>query len=134
MIDDIHTGNWFKRTHKSMINDHKKEMLCPIILYIDGVSIDSVGRKSLEPISYTLGLFKRRIRNNISAWRLLGYIPNVEKTTEIDYGSFGNKKGKFLKKIHYHEIINEILFGFKQIQKKGGIHLYLPYGTSENLI
>ena len=133
-INDIHTGNWFKRTHKMMIRDHHKEMICPIILYIDGVSIDSGGRKSLEPIAYTLGIFKRHIRNTISAWRLLGYIPNVEKTTSLDYYSFGNKKGNMLKKHHYHDMIRVILSSLKGIQKHGGILVNLPFGQSRKMI
>ena len=93
IIDDIHTGQWYKDTHKNMINNVNKEILCPIILFIDGVSIDSIGRMSLEPISFTLGWLSKKRRNMKGSWRVLGYIPDIEKTLKIDYKSeYGNDR------------------------------------------
>ena len=92
-IDYLFRGTWYRNTHKSLITDNAKELICPIILYIDGVSIDNGGRKSLEPISFTLGWFSKKIRNMQKCWRVLGYIPNVEKTTQMDYkDEFGNQR------------------------------------------
>ena len=51
---------------------------------------------SLEPISYTLGIFKRIVCNVPIAWRVLGYIPNTEKVYHIRYP--WNKIGGNLKK------------------------------------
>ena len=101
VYDDIHTSDWFSTTHRQLIssgndNNHntsildQKEpikLLCPIIFFIDGVSIDQYGRKSLEPVSFTLGIFKRQIRNLPLAWRVLGYIPNTEKCLGLKYDS-----------------------------------------------
>ena len=126
-VDDIHTGIWYKETHKNMILDANKEILCPIILFIDGVAIDSIGRMSLEPISFTLGWLSKKARNMKGSWRVLGYIPDVEKTLNIDYKSeFGTNKN-VIKKIHYHQMIDSILSGLRQVQRNGGIEMELPF-------
>ena len=127
-VDYIFHGSWYKDTHNLLISDTKKELICPIILYVDGVSIDNGGRKSLEPISFTLGWFSKQIRNMQKCWRVLGYIPNVEKTTSMDYkDEFGNKKKDVIKKSHYHEIIQCILSELHDVQKRGGIRMILPF-------
>ena len=54
-----------------MAKDPTKQIICPIILFIEGIAIDSNGRKSLEPLSLS--------------WKVLGYIPNIEKALKIDY-------------------------------------------------
>ena len=126
-IDDLYRGSWFKDTHQSIISDVEKEIICPIILYIDGVSIDNYGRKSLEPISFTLGWFSKKIRNMQKCWRVLGYIPNVERMTSMDYNHiYGNQKMS-IKKNHYHEIIHCILSELQDVQQRGGIQMMLPF-------
>ena len=130
VVDDIHTGIWYKETHKKMIKDTNKEILCPIILFIDGVSIDSIGRMSLEPISFTLGWLSKKARNMKGSWRVLGYIPDVEKTLNIDYKSEFGKDKNVMKKNHYHQMIDSILSGLRQVQRKGGIEILLPFGQN----
>ena len=66
--NEIHTSYWFKKTHTQVMHNNEysveglrvkpNKVLCPIILFIDGVAVDSYGRMSLEPVSYTLGVFK----------------------------------------------------------------------------
>ena len=75
---DIHTGYWFKNAHAHLCNN-EKDLLCSHIFFIDGVCLDSMGRQSLEPVTFTLGIFNRKARNSHLFWRILGYIPNIEK-------------------------------------------------------
>lgn len=125
--DDIHTGMWYEMTHKEMISDPSKEILCPIILYIDGVPVDSVGRKSLEPVSFTIGFLNRSTRNKPSAWKLLGYIPNIEKCSKLKYKDKFKSSASVAKKRHYHEVLKTILEPLKNVQSNGGIKLTLPF-------
>ena len=145
--DDIHTGIWFLDTFKKKkINDalvvHSsnppmnyeiKKILVPIIFFIDGVGIGAYGNKSLEPVSFTLGLFKRHIRNQALAWRVMGYIPNTEKSFGIKYTSSG-EYGPSLKKKHYQQILSHILKDFISLQKRGGILWKLPFLKQENTV
>ena len=43
------------------------EMLVPIILYIDGISLDANGRLSLYPLNLTLGIFTVEARKLLEA-------------------------------------------------------------------
>jgi hypothetical protein len=130
-FDDLETTQWFRKAHQFHINDSSSEMLCPLLFFIDGIRIDSYGRSSLEPVIFTLGLFKRKIRNLTAAWRLLGLIPNPQKTNSINYKKY--KNGDDLKKIHYHQILECILEDLSELQKCGGIKwlFTFPDGTSK---
>ena len=127
---DIHTGYWFKNAHSSLCKE-KDDLLCPLIFFIDGVSLDSFGRQSLEPVTFTLGIFKRKARNSNMFWRILGYIPNLEKVYNINYTN--SQKNNNLKKIHYQEILSCILKELKHLQDSGGFRWKFPNGKEYNL-
>ena len=113
--------------HNDTIN-----ILCPIIFFIDGVAIDKLGRKSLEPVSFTLGIFKRELRNLALAWRVLGYIPDPEKYFCISYGS--GKHGSKLKRDHHQQILNDILVQVVDLQKVGGFKWKLPFYNDDSSV
>ena len=123
--DDLESSDWFKTAHLNMIKNKSNELLVPIILFVDGVPIDSFGRKSLEPVMFTIGIFKRAIRNLSSAWRVLGFIPNVEKVTKFMYKN--GTKGSNQKKLHYHQMLKAILDEITNIQESGGMKWNLKY-------
>ena len=123
--DDIESSKWFNDTHKKLIKDADNELLCPIILFIDGVAIDTYGRISLEPVLFTLGIFKRSIRHLESCWRVLGFAPNPEKSNNIVYRDY--KSGPDLKKYHYHQIMKAILDQINNVQINGGIKWTFKY-------
>ena len=127
---DIHTGYWFKNAH-SFLCKKTNDLLCPLIFFIDVVSLDSMGRQSLEPVTFTLGIFNRKARNSNKFWRLLGYIPNLEKIFNIKYSSTQKKDN--LKKIHYQEMLKCILKGLKKLQDDGGFRWKFPNGIEYNL-
>ena len=142
---DVHTSDWFCESFKryklprhqhisniTTINGeqtnvkYQKIIMCPLIFFIDGVAIDSMGRKSLEPVSFTLGIFNQTTRNRVPAWRVLGYVPNVEKTTTIQYSKMKNGS-TYWKKHHYHQMLQCIFSQVKNIQSRGGIIYNLPF-------
>ena len=63
----------------------------------------------MEPVCFTLGIFKSAVRRTAAAWRTIGYIMNQ---SEMDY------KDGTSKMIDYHFVLGEILKEFKQIQKE----------------
>ena len=46
---DIHTGYWFQNAHKNLCK-HEDDLLCPLIMFVDGVGLDAMQRQSLEPV------------------------------------------------------------------------------------
>ena len=125
-FDDIDSSDWFKDAHNYIVRDKEIEILCPIILFIDGTPIDSYGRSSLEPVMFTLGIFNRKVRNLDAAWRVLGFVPNTEKSCMMEYNT-NTKEGSRMKKIHYHQLLQEILNQISNLQKNGGMKWYLKY-------
>jgi hypothetical protein len=73
-ISDINTGEVWRIAYKKYINNEKKEVLCPIIMFIDKTHTDLNGRLCIEQIRFTLGIFNYQTRNLPSAWRSLGYV------------------------------------------------------------
>jgi hypothetical protein len=65
------------------------------------------GRLCLEPVQFTLGIFKREIRNLPRAWRTLGY------ATDVLYRGKCDTRDKLQ---DYHTILNVILRKFKERQ------------------
>jgi len=70
--------------------------------------MDNNGRLTLEPVSFTLGIFKQSVRRTAAAWRTIGYCINQ---SELSYKD-GSDKAE-----DYHFVLNEILKPFKQLQK-----------------
>ena len=110
---DIETAEWYIETFLSKISDRLKEILVPVIMFIDATSKDSFGKISLEGIVLTLGIFKREVRNRPDAWVTLGYIENLDNM----YGSKSTKTGDKLE--DYHFMIQHILREYEQIEKDG---------------
>ena len=58
MYNDVETSDWYRRTQATYCTEDN-DVLVPIILYIDRTYVKS---KAAEPISFTLGIFKRYSR------------------------------------------------------------------------
>ena len=65
IISELHHGNWWTRTWAKRCDESKKEILVPIILYMDGISLDKHGRQNLMPLNLTLGIFNTATRMEI---------------------------------------------------------------------
>ena len=126
---DIHTGNWFLHAYNSICS-HVNDILCPIILFIDGTPIDQYGHLSLEPVLMTLGIFDRSTRNKASSWRLLGYIPEEdlhadhipnhgnEPAASIEVEALGDQAKK---RVDYHHILSYLLNDIVDLEESSGI-------------
>ena len=75
-ISELHHGTWWTDTWKEKCREDKSEILVPIILYMDGIAIDTAGRNTLCPLNMTLGIFSDEIRSTRpDAWETLYYHP-----------------------------------------------------------
>ena len=136
--NDIHTGSRFKDlvSYYNSIQYENKEpidtVVCGLIVFIDGVAPDANYKHSIEPFSFTLSIFNRATRNLPHAWRNLGYIPDPEKISSMNYQKFKNKEMVKMKRIHYHQILKYLLSDLIHIQKNtSGILWNLPYIKTE---
>ena len=85
-ISDVNTGLAYRETYKRLIKDPRRDVLLPIIFYMDGAVTGQYDKLPIEALKFTLGIFKGVARNRKSAWRELGYVTKflAEETKGID--------------------------------------------------
>jgi len=72
---ELHTGDAFNGYMKRIANPDKT-VVFSLIIFGDGTVVDGAMRKSIEPYSFTLGIFRQHARAKPSAWRILSYVKN----------------------------------------------------------
>ena len=78
-ISQLHHGSWWSESWKDAMSPNAtNEMLVPIILYMDGISLDAHGRLSLCPLNLTLGIFTVEARKLPEAWETIYFHPDTE--------------------------------------------------------
>jgi hypothetical protein len=82
-ISDINSGLVWYKAYKRYIRPNSNQLLCPLIFFIDKTHTDRNGRLCIEQIRFTLGIFKRHIRNEPRSWRCLGYILDQPPTSGV---------------------------------------------------
>ena len=108
-VDDINSSSLWQKASKIYIKEPLIKRLIHAIFFTDKTNTDIQGRLKLEPITFTLGICKRKIRNRITrAWRTLGFATDVmsEKNVENE-----------IKLQDYHNIIKVILRSYIESQK-----------------
>ena len=74
-MKELHHGKWWTSSWKKICSD-ADEILVPIILYMDGISLDVKGNLNLCPLNMTLGIFKTETRKQAQAWETLYFHPD----------------------------------------------------------
>lgn len=69
---EMNSGDWWK---EMQIRLPPFANLVSVILYTDGISVDFFGHTTMIPVMLTLGNFKARNQRQLSAKRLLGFVP-----------------------------------------------------------
>ena len=114
ILSDVNSGWWYRETCQMFHLQPKKDILLPLILFIDGSTIDKYGKLSVEPITFTLGIFKRSLRNKSEAWRTLGYIESLNHMVSESITRRANNSKRRLQ--DRHTIIKFILKELIEIQ------------------
>ena len=73
-IGDINTGLAYRKTYDQLITDPTKEVLLPIIFYMDGATTGQYDHLPIEILKFTLGIFNAKARDKVFSWRNLGYV------------------------------------------------------------
>ena len=108
ILDDIGSGYCYRLAYKKYIQEPDRQLLCPIIFFFDKTHTDTHGRLCLEPLQFTLGIFKRDVRNMAKSWRSLGYVTDI----------INKENSQSSQKMQdYHSMLNILLRSFKEAQK-----------------
>ena len=128
---DINTGqqyidswNHIQNNHFTKNNDNNV-LPCPLIFFIDGLTIDKYGKLSLEAVLCCVGLFKRYIRNRESSWFLQGFVENNDC-----FDDDTKKYDSVTKMIDYHDMLRHIMNDLKNIYEGGGLYITLNISGS----
>ena len=73
-VGDVNSGLAYRETYKRLIKDPNKQVLLPVIFYMDGAVTGQYDSLPIEVLKFTLGIFKQEARNRKCAWRELGYV------------------------------------------------------------
>ena len=76
-IGDINTGLAYTETYKVLIKKPGKQVLLPVIFYMDGAATGQFADLPVTALKFTLGIFTRKAREKPHMWRTLGYLPKI---------------------------------------------------------
>ena len=112
ILSELTACKWYFDTY--MLKCVKgKDVLVPIILFMDKTHTSDNGNLKQEPVLFTLGIFNLATRCRPEAWRPLGYIPNLTSLTDhVDPVD---------KLEDYHQILSLVLSGLAHSQSKNGL-------------
>ena len=79
LTDPRITGHAHVVTYKKMIKHPHKQILLPVMFYIDGANTGQFVDLPLTAVKISLGIFARKARDKDHMWGALGYIPAYSK-------------------------------------------------------
>lgn len=114
----------------SMIDqEYSKEVIVPLIIYIDETTIDVYSKLQLHPVCMSFMIYNRETRNMERAWRTIGYIPTVQSILGVESLTVEAKLDDF------HFILGFILRRIKTIQnQKNGFKWNFRFRKYKNRI
>ena len=129
ILSDLNSGWWYKETRQEVCSDLRKHILLPVVMFLDASNVDKNGRLQVNPLTFTLGIFKRSVRNLASAWRTIGYLDDQLNYVDKDVR---HKLRSDEKVQDVHSILSLILNEYKELQgKNGGFSWTLDLGDKQ---
>jgi hypothetical protein len=115
VLDEVLEGSWYESTATKLYSSDSNIFVCPVILYVDKTFIDpKASRFNLEPVNFTLAIFKRRCRYQFPYWRSLGYIPALPDSDVLNAAA-GHKAR------NYHLLVESILSSLIEVHRNPSI-------------
>jgi hypothetical protein len=147
VVGDINTGQAYCESYQKYIKIPGKQVLLPVIFYIDGTATAQFSDLPVTALKFTLGIFNRKARDRPQMWRILGYVPNFSKekshgrrqfynsghiesanlglSMSHDEGNVGDND--VVPAQDLHTILAKILEPYIHIQESGGFEWDLSY-------
>ena len=130
-IGEVYSGNWYRRAYrKYCAHDPANNFLCGSFIYVDKSGTSMVQRHGLEPVMLGFHLHKRHLREQ--AFRcnfIIGYIPDLQQLSKaLKKETRSDAWSHHMNSRNYHKCLQPILQQLVDIQKKGGIKMWLRLG------
>jgi len=124
--DHIMSSSWATKSIEKIKKIDSNGILIPIILYEDGITVDSAGVRNIDSIVLTLGNYSKKARyRDISKFHV-GFVPKILKSsmiTNLLKEKFGKSKGAEMFKLFrlqiHRDMYRLILSSIKQVSQKG---------------
>ena len=133
IVSDIIHGDAYFHAYERLCKGKPLKVLCSILIFIDKTHIDAHGRLTLEPVSMTLGLFRKECRRRPEFWSPIGYILNQSNFTAASSATDRLQDYHFQLRVILHSLIsvqNEfeggIAWRLRINRKDHDVHLRCP--------
>ncbi len=111
-VGEANSGLRYRELYKELAQG-KDQLLVPIVMYLDGTAIDSKGHIEICPVSFTTSRFNEKARRDVKAWRLMGYVPDLNRGRSGAMNSFANasaeEKGRTTR--NFHKVMDVMMAG-----------------------
>ena len=122
MADTFRNCQTYKNFNK------EKDIMLPLILYMDKTGTDALQRYSLEPVLFTTAAIYREAREKDRSWRHLGFIPPLAKS---DHGTDTYDQNQLQL---YHDLLAVLLEDLILAQKNPPVVTIERNGEKKQLI
>jgi hypothetical protein len=102
------SGSVYQEMYSRLVSDPSNQLLCPLICYTDGTSIDALSRFSVEPFLFTPAVLTYAARCKAEAWRPFGYVQHP-RSNQAKLASGGKAR-------NYHAQLQAMLQGLQHVQ------------------
>lgn len=73
-VGDINTGLAYRKSYDELITIPNRQVLLPIIWYLDGAVTGMYDHLPIEALKFTVGILNSRARDKAFVWKNLGYV------------------------------------------------------------
>ena len=80
-ISELHTAKAYHEAYEKFIKVPGKQVLLPIVMYIDGAITGQFSSLPVTALKLSLGIYNKKFREKEFAWRTLGYVAQVSTPT-----------------------------------------------------
>ena len=78
VLGDVMSGSIYQAAYKKLVTNPMRELLVPIIQWIDRTNVTCNDRFSLKPYMFTPAIFAESFRRPIDAWGYHGFLPKLK--------------------------------------------------------
>jgi hypothetical protein len=113
--DEMHDGDWFHNARCTPSDPMIFDL--GIILYTDKTGMGQLNPHGMEPLVFTLTLFREHIRQRPDCWRPLGFVPQFRKNSSANERVQKQSKtttGRLVR--NYHCVLDTLLAGIVECQ------------------
>ena len=117
-LGDANSCQRYHDLYNQLITPGKNLLLVPIILYLDGTTIDSKGHIEICPVLFTTSPFTDEVCRDSGAWRVLGYVPDLKRGRSGAMNQFANStsEGKGRTMHNFHKVMDAMMGGMVKAQ------------------